>query len=150
MKTETAVTRARDLAEAFTTDNPRKVWALRDDAPQWMEEAIHDAHNAIGLTMPDDWAYATLANIADELASRAMDTVDIRDDLHEIADSLVDIYTSELTAWLHTCPVAAACIDDAADEYGPIHSVVSGIARGQYAAIYAMATSLLDSIEGEG
>lgn len=75
----------------FTTENPRKIVTLIDDAPQWLKDAVRDAHQG---DMPNDWIYAECAAAFDAI-EEGLD----EDNLHSHVDSQVDIYTKNLFQW---------------------------------------------------
>lgn len=85
-----------DFAKHFETktrDNGERFTSLKDDRPEWLQDAVYAAHQG---TMPNDWIYAEcLAAIesfdADELSDE--------DNVHEFADARVDVYTKALYQW---------------------------------------------------
>lgn len=73
----------------WANDNPRKVWTLTDEAPEWLQDAVYEAHQG---TLPCDWIY--------EECKAAFDAeLEDEDAVHEHADSRVDIYTKNLAQW---------------------------------------------------
>jgi hypothetical protein len=89
----------RKLASYFTNENPRKVWCLVDDAPEWLKDAVHAAHND---DMPNDWIYEECRAICDAIDCNDNDLAECGEDdhnLHEYADGRVDIYTKVLYQW---------------------------------------------------
>lgn len=137
---------AREFANAFTRDNPRQVWSLKDDSPNWMRDAIRDAHS--DGRMPDDWIYESCRAIVDSIAE--YDSAD-ECDTCEIADSQVDIYTSELCAWLamhsgnlEACNEAVSeglCPDDA--------DMVKRMQTGQYILLDRACAALIAAIDAQ-
>jgi hypothetical protein len=87
------VTGKRDNGESFTT--------LRDDRPEWLQDAVREAHAG---DFPNDWIYSEC-----RAACEAIDAGDLSDDdnLHEHADSRVDVYTRHLYQW-----AADFCLSD--------------------------------------
>lgn len=139
---------AEEFAAAFTRDNPRGVWSLKDESPEWMRDAIHDAHTDGRL--PDDWIYENCASMVGSIAeSSEADEVETC----EIADGCVDIYTDALTAWL----ASNACNVEACDEcvseglYEPMTEGADGITkwlqRGQYLLLDRACAALVCAIE---
>ncbi len=64
-----------------------------DDAPEWLTEAIEDAHQG---DLPNDWIYDEC-----RAACEAIDEGSLTDDdsVHEHADCRVEIYTKPLFQW---------------------------------------------------
>jgi len=81
------------LGNYFTRKNPRKVVALKAHAPQWLRDAIREAH---GDMLPNDWVYEACRD-----ASLAIDdgALTDSDSVHQYADGAVDIYTRDLAEW---------------------------------------------------
>lgn len=77
-------TRTRDNGESFVT--------LVDDAPEWLEDAIREAHQS---DLPNDWIYEECRAVCE-----AVDCDELSpESVHEHADSRVDIDTSSLFQW---------------------------------------------------
>ena len=70
---------------------------IRDD----LQSIVQEAH--LG-EFPNDWRFDTVHSIASTLAempdSEDWDVDNFRDESHEVADSLVDVYTSDLLQWV--------------------------------------------------
>jgi hypothetical protein len=92
---------AREAAgyfETATRDNGESFVKTRDDRPEWLTELILDAHENM---MPEDWRYEAISRVLDEIANRELETADdVRDDAHEIADGLTEVYNGALIQWL--------------------------------------------------
>lgn len=105
----------KPLAEYFerkTRENGDAFYTLTDDRPDWLHEAVRDAHEG---EMPDDWRYETCCNIAHALDDEYLVT---EDDVFEWADGQVDVYTSDLLRWLSDNLNRASEVDEAYDEMG--------------------------------
>jgi hypothetical protein len=107
-------TLARQMSLAFeiatrsaTGETFRK---LTDNAPQWMTTVCRKAHDDARL-LPDDWRYAFIEQAVDALAGHE-DADDARSSLEP------DIYTSGLTAWLHSHNDRVYYLGEALREYG--------------------------------
>lgn len=74
---------------------------LNDDvAPEGLRDAVQKAH---GDRFPDDFVYSNFLGILEKLQEYTIESLDDVDDHRsEIVDSLVDVYTHDLTAWLHS------------------------------------------------
>lgn len=94
---------AMEAAKAFTDGsrdnrhNGDRVTVLRDGAPEWVADAVREAHAG---ALPCDWIYETLAGCAQDIA----DTAETGDDLEESAFHYADarvIYHAEVAAWYY-------------------------------------------------
>lgn len=135
---------ATEFYKAFTQDNPRKVWSLRDDAPQWMTDAIREAH--FDGRLPDDWIFEHARLIVGELADREDPG---GDDHHEICDGLVDIYTSALCSWIGDNARNASLVDEAQSEglLAPDATLDQRIQAAQYIALTYICGALQSALD---
>lgn len=119
-----------------TRDDGTGYTRLVDDQPDWLYDAVRDAHDG---ELPNDWRFETCAAIA-----ALIDDGD--GDPHSIADGLVDVYTSDLLAWL--TPERMAYVDEALEEclVDATTGVESIIRTGQYVCITHMASILVDAV----
>lgn len=133
-----------EFARCFVTDkrdDGSEFWKRKDSSPDWANDACFAAH---GGQFPNDWRYSFIAHLADALRDWASDSHNPDDELdfggfdaHETVDSLVDVYMSELTAWLNSRVDRYCYIDEARDE-GLIPDDADEIKRlqiGQYQEI---------------
>lgn len=136
---------ASELAAAFTRDNPRVVWTLKDASLEWMRDALHDAHTDGRL--PDDWIYENARSMVDSIAECSeADEVDTC----EIADGCVDSYTVPLTAWLAMHLGNVVACDEADEELGGSSgSLVDRIRLGQFLLLDRACAALVAAIEAE-
>lgn len=137
---------ARAFAGAFKTatrDSGETFYRLTDGAPEWMRDAVREAHDG---EFPNNWRYDTCARVVDDLADALERGDDMDDVTHDLADSATDVYHADLARWLADNPSRAAYVDDAAEEYGTGGGVFDLIQRGQYECIRAMAETLLSAI----
>jgi hypothetical protein len=89
-----------DYFVSGTRDNGETFVTLRDDRPEWLQDAVRDAHRG---TLPNDWTYAECL-----AAVEAYDESAIADDeMHDHVDARVDVYTKDLYQW-----AAAMCLTD--------------------------------------
>jgi hypothetical protein len=91
--------KVRDLAEQLakalvqdTRTDGEKFYKLADGSPEWMTEVIHAVH---GEKMPDDTTYEFISRCADAIADGSDDPQDA------ISEIEPDVYTHDLTEWLH-------------------------------------------------
>lgn len=97
-----------------------------------------------------EWSLHLLESIAEYLSDNpeAADLAGFKERrLYETVDSLVDVYTSELTRWLGDRPTNLCHLDDVLQEYGSTDSF-QALARAQYSAIEEVAYGLCDRVEG--
>lgn len=101
---------------------------VKDSAPGWITDLVLDAH---GSMLPDDWRYETAWHALQAIAESNEDDIDDAD--HEFADR-VDVYNSQLLAWLGSHLSRPGYCDDAEEEFGPSDdgSIMARIQRGQY------------------
>ena len=103
---------ATKLAEALETKkriNGDDFVSLRDGSPQWMTDVIRTVH---GDKMPDDTTYAFIKRCAIAIA-------DGDDDSHEAIYQIEpDVYTNDLTAWLHARVDHVYYLTEALQEFG--------------------------------
>ena len=117
----------------------RTFYTLTDDAPEWLTDAVREAHDDEG---PNDWRFETCYRIAlaiDETEEPA-DGLDVGDFANTTADSLTDVYTSDLLTWLAGHLGRVSDVDDASDD--PKDGIVEVIRYGQYNVIERMTTIL--------
>jgi hypothetical protein len=69
-----------------------RIWVTKDEKPDWIVDMCHAAHDS-GQMFPDDLRY--------EYIVEALDAISEADEIDEIETS-TDIYTHDLTAWLHS------------------------------------------------
>lgn len=119
---------AREGAEAFeaaTRPDGMTFYRVKDGAPEWIMDLLHRVHDDRNI-LPDDTLY--------KLTYEALDWIRIDDsaepDDAAFADSCVDVYTSELIAWLGAGP-HVTWADEATETYGP-SDILQTISRGQY------------------
>jgi hypothetical protein len=121
---------------------------LKDDAPSKLRDAVREAH---GDKMPNDFIYATFADLLQRVTDYDVETVDrLRDQGHdhEIVDGYVDVYTHDLLQWL------ASDIDNleylaqaAQDGWTVDDGTWQLLARAQYYAIDAIMQHIIDLLE---
>lgn len=93
MTTQTIQTLAKEMSQAFegaTRVNGESFRKLKEGSPEWMNEVSHAAHADM---MPEDWRYVFIEEACDALADA--------DNIDEV-ELEADIYTNDLTAWLHS------------------------------------------------
>lgn len=141
---------ATKLGSFFTNDNPRKVWSLTDDRPQWLQDAVYAAHSN-GADAPNDWIYSVCRDVCREIDDETL-TADLADEddsgrIHEWVDGQVD-YTQALYQWQ-----ADMCLTDCyANAESSLNDLGMSKATGeqrvaalQYQAIEAITQTILSA-----
>jgi len=118
---------AREMSQAFEnairTSSGETFRKLQDTAPDWMSIVCRKAHDD-GRLLPDDWRYAFIEEAVDALADHE-DTDEARNSLES------DLYTRELTAWLHTLNGRVYFLGEAVAEYGSFRNGFQLLAAAQ-------------------
>lgn len=119
-------------------ENGTRFWALKASRPQWLWDAIIEAHAG---ESPNDWRYGICYGICEYIDNCDTDeTAEI--DTSHIADSLVDVYTHDRILWLSERVSRTEFCDEAMDYYDP-DSLVDAIGIGQFLAIRDMADTII-------
>lgn len=115
---------------------------LSDAAPEWLSEAVQEAHDG---ELPNDWRYKVCAFVAESIDEANEDGEEF--DPTNIADSLVDVYTHDLIAWLAGNVRRVADVDQAMEQ-GQVGNggIEEQIRFGQYFVIEQMASILWDAV----
>jgi hypothetical protein len=124
-----------DYFQRKTRDDGTTFYTLTDDAPEWLRDAVYEAHDS---ELPNDWRYDICHSIINELGDGY--------DPDEIADGLVDVYNSDRAAWLAD-NLARGCIEIERDLLGDDIDAFTVIGLAQYAAISEMVRVMVDAIE---
>lgn len=96
---------------------------LKDGSPEWMTTVCRKAHDDARL-LPDDWRYAFIEQAVDALAEHE-DTDHARSSLEP------DIYTSDLTAWLHSLNARVYYVGEALSEHSTFRDGFQLLAAAQ-------------------
>ena len=101
------------------------ITVLKDDAPQWVTDLVHEAHGDGFL--PDDWRYDSIRSALESISEGD-------EDGSEWADGNVDVYTGRRITWLASNMQRASYVDEAVEELGHSDQGITGdIGVGQYA-----------------
>lgn len=115
---------------------------LTDDHPEWLKEAIYDAHDGTG---PNDWVYEECLAACDAIDDGSLTC---GDDAHEHADGRVDVYTQARFVWAACFCLSslfAEAEEQAKDGADGIEDVGDHLGRVQYYAIERIARIILDA-----
>jgi len=118
MNREKTLQQWRDAFEWKKRDSGDEFMGLNHyTAPQELYGAVRKAHDE---RLPDDWIYKTCYRVIGAMCDHDVKTADdMEEHRAEIVDGLVDIYTSDLTAWLNDSIYNVSYIDDAMSEHEP-------------------------------
>ena len=115
---------------------------IRDD----LQSIVREAHFS---ELPDDWRYETVDSIATTLAdmpdSEDWDVDNFREESCGVADSLVDVYTGALLAWVSENIRRHQWDDEGIAQ--PTTDIVELIRLRQYEEIESMVHAVLSQIE---
>ena len=129
-----------DYFQRKTRDNGEGFYAFADDRPDWVYDAVMEAHDG---EFPDDWRF----DICDSLFGEIDENTD-EDDLHELIDGLVDVYNSDRLKWLADDQSRTAYCDEALREFGgDSKDILEMIGYGQYLCISQMAHIIFQAIK---
>lgn len=100
----------------------------------------NELHNSVmgahETRLPNDWIFEKYLEILERLGEYDIESIDnIEDNRHEIVDGIVDIYTSDLTAWLNDSNMNVEYLSEALEEYGKPESGFQVLTQAQYKAI---------------
>lgn len=133
--------------ESNTREATGKVfYYLPNNAPQELLEAVRNAH---GEKLPSDWIYETFVNLLQKVTEYTIENIDqLREYAHEIVDGSVDIYTHELTLWLHEEQALEHLSQVmASHSYSEEDGAWQVLAATQYSAIDEIMQHVIDLIE---
>jgi hypothetical protein len=127
---------ATELNAAFTVkerESGETFICLRDGSPEWMSDILRNAHFG---SLPNDFSYSMIAEVAGSILEAIEDDEDAMEDIrHERIDSLVSVYNSDRAAWLASHLMRGEYVNDAIREYGVgnLTNIYDLIALGMYA-----------------
>lgn len=153
---ETAKTEAGELKglgdwfERKTREGGEKFVTLRDGRPEWLQEAVREAH---GGTLPNDWIHEACKTACDAIDEGNFGKVDGNADddgdaIHDFADSNVEVYTVERFRWAtEVCltEVFAEAEEDAESLAGDETSIADRLGTIQFCALEHIARIMVES-----
>lgn len=117
---------AKEASAWFTrikrNDN-EEIVTLKEGRPDWVQDLVHKAH---GDMMPDDFRYSIIEEAIDAIA----EAEDLDEAESEYVDN-IDIYTNDLTGWLHSRNDRYDYVDQARDEFGDPANTIDSLQQGQ-------------------
>jgi len=134
-----------NMFETKTRDNGESFVCMSDKASKELHDSVMEAHNN---QLPNDWTYSTYESILSSMSNYDIKTVeDLEENRSEIVDSLVDVYTSDLTAWLNSNNYNVEYLTEAMKEWEP-EDGFRLLAMAQYMAIDEIYGYVLSLLEG--
>jgi hypothetical protein len=119
---------------------------LKISAPEALRDSVREAH---GNRLPDDWIYQKYHDLLAAFSERDIKSLDDFEETRtEIVDGHVDIYTSDLTAWLNGHNTNVYYLTEVLEEGG----VTDGfrlLMQAQYKAIDEIASEVVDYITAQ-
>lgn len=124
---------------------------LTDDRPQWLADAVRDAHDD---EAPNDWRYHICRQLVDALTGYyAPDVSEIEqgDVQVNIADAISDAestFTHDVLTWAAGNTGRPGYYDDYLNEHGldPFHTPVDGLRVAMFQCVLGMTQTLADAI----
>lgn len=104
---------------------------IRESASDKLKDSVRQAH---GDKLPDDWTYNTYYSLLERLGDYDLAENSIDDVRHDLVDSMVDIYTKDLTEWLNSDIRNVYYLSEVLSEHD-IKDGFQALAMAQYMAI---------------
>ena len=129
----------RKFYDAFNIE-PCGHISLKEDQKEKYQDFVKELHDD---EMPNDWRYRIITDLLQNFVNE-YDQDDLENCLHEITDSLVDIYNSDRAKWLAD-DINRGCIDlKNLNMDQPNMTIFDLIGQAQYEAIYSMGYQILN------
>jgi hypothetical protein len=90
-------------------------WHLTSSAPEWLRDAVYEAHDG---ELPNDWRFETCADIWEILQEALHYGTDLDDVCAQAADRLTPVYVWEQLAWFQDYTSRVNWIDEAFATFG--------------------------------
>ena len=141
---------AATLRSAFILDHRSdgsEFWRFTDEARQSVDDLATFVSELHDEELPNDWRYETIVDICEAIAEYDADT-EWSDAAHEIADSLVSVFTFQLTEWIADYGSRLSYCDQVLED-GLISADASMYDRlivGQYECIKQMVNSIMHKL----
>jgi hypothetical protein len=117
-------------------------WHLTSDAPEWLRDAVYQAHDG---ELPNDWRFETCADIWEILQEALHYGTDLDDVCAQAADRLTPVYTWEQLAWFQDDTSRFNWIDEALATYGQPENGGEMLMQAIGLAIFTMASIIVDA-----
>ena len=148
MITTTNKEELKKFLDAFIwTDCSDEIY-LKEDQKEKYQDFVRELHDD---EFPNHWRYKMIYLLLDQFINQNVscsfgkyDEENLEDSLHEIADSLTDVYNNCLALWLNEFN-SRGCIDlKNLDMDEPNMTIFDLIGKAQYEAIYSMGYQILN------
>jgi len=129
-----------DNMVSSTRENGSKYYHLKETT-QWQTDIIHKAH---GESMPSDFIYDVIRDVLGIIVY-----TENEEDFQEAIDESLeaDIYTSDLTAWLHDNNSNVYYLTEAMVEYGSFEDGFQFLSMAQLIHKREIAYALIEALE---
>lgn len=139
---------ARNFFEQAKRPDDGEFWRTKDilTTPEWVQRLVREAH---GDRLPNDWTYKAIVEVLDAIEDFEHYGDSLDDARHEIVDGLVDIYTADLTGWLHENVYNVYYLNEAIDRFGPVDDGFRLLSMAQFVAYDEIFSDVLTALETE-
>ena len=127
----------RKFYDAFNIE-PCGHISLKEDQKEKYQSFVRGLH---GDELPNNWRYTIITDLLQNFVNE-YDQDDLEDYLHEITDSLVDVYISDLIKWVND-DLSRGCQEINIQIVGR-YDLFDVIRNTQYEAIYSMGYQILN------
>ena len=139
-----AATEALSYFETKQRDNGESFVSLRDGHPEWVEDMVREAH---GDMLPEDWRYKAIEEVITAISENEYEGEDdANDSASEVCDSLVSVYTHELTQWLASSNARIGYLDEAVREAVKEDGASILLMQAQYREYMEVYSSVVQSL----
>ncbi len=130
------------LNQFETKERGEKTITVFKDESEELKNSVYKAH---GDRLPNDWIFDKYKSILSTLSGYEINNEDdLNNNRPEIVDSLVDIYTNNLTEWLADNNYNVYYLEEAQKEFGPIEDGSKLLSMAQYMAIDEIYTEVVN------
>lgn len=138
-----------DAFERATRTNGERFTRLKEGLPQWMTDAVREAH---GERLPDDWTYDACRQAAEAISEH--EDRDAADEAAlDWAANAVDAMTADVARWLAGSHENIAAVDEEAEEcfldakaFAKSGGIIGMIQRGQTRVLREIYSTILQAI----
>ena len=127
----------RKFYDAFNIE-PCGHISLKEDQKETYQDFVRELHND---EFPNNWRYTIITDLLQNFVNE-YDQDDLENYLHEITDSLVDVYNSDLIKWVND-DISRGCQEINIQIEGR-YDLFDVIRNTQYEAIYSMGYQILN------
>ena len=138
MVTTNQVEQLRKFLDAFIwTDCSDEIY-LKEDQKETYQDFVKELHDD---EFPNNWRYTIITDLLQNFVNE-YEQDDLENYLHEITDSLVDVYNSDLIKWVND-DISRGCQEINIQIEGR-YDLFDVIRNAQYEAIYSMGYQILN------